>query len=103
MKKISPPSPITKPIFDEALRREKVIKDIVSKMTFKVGDVVKPVAPREQFVYGNDILVEKVCDSYGKYGKNEKWPEHDNPLLVHAYSRTKDTRFTCTVNFLQKV
>lgn len=92
-----------KPIFDEAIRRDKVIKAIVSKLEYRVGDVVKPTNEVDAEMYGNDILVEKICDTYGKYGKNEKWPEHDNPMLIHAYSKTKDTRFTCTANYLQKL
>lgn len=73
------------------------------KMPYKIGDITKPVSPKEVDIYGDKIIVEKICDSYGKYGKNDKWPEHDNPMIVHAHSVKNDIRFTCTVNYLQKV
>lgn len=92
-----------KPIFDEAIRRDKVIKDIVNKLVYKVGDTTKPVNKKDVEEYGDVIVVEKICDTYGKYGRDEKWPEHDNPMIVHAYSKKKDIRFTCTTNYLQKV
>ena len=93
--------PPNKPIFDEALRRDKIIKNLVAAMPYCLGEWVVPANDEDIARYGNELLVEKVCDTYGKYGLKEKWPESDNPMLITAYSKRDNIRFFCTTNFLK--
>jgi hypothetical protein len=89
-----------KPMFEEAVRRDRVIKKLVAEMPYCLGEWVQPADRQAVDTYGDEILIEGVCDTYGKMGRKEKWPEHDNPMIISAYSKKNDLHFHCTVNFL---
>lgn len=93
-------SGITKNLFGEAMRRDRVIKKLLDEAGYKVGDIVECsiVSAREKY---GDIKVEKMLDSYIKMGKDEKWPESDCPFLVTCFSEKENIRFTCTVHYLR--
>lgn len=91
----------TTSIFQEANRRQNKILELVSKINYKEGDITKPALECNIPSYGSQIKVEKICDSYTKWGRSE-WPSSDMPHLVVAYSLDKNIRFSCTANFLIK-
>lgn len=100
---LAPPTDEKKTIFFEALRRDKLIKEIVSKIDYKEGDIVK-VSPnvKENIYKDHKIEVVRITRSYTQFGKNEKWPENDLPFLVHAYDKDGGVSFWCTANYLVK-
>jgi hypothetical protein len=77
---------------------------MAAECLYKPGDkvVISPdVIPN---IYGDDIEVISICDSYYKMGKLEKWPvDTDCPLIVHARAVSKKQNFFCTPNYLIKV
>lgn len=86
----------------ESLRRDRLIKDLVSKCKVKIGDICKPYDESLIEEYGDNIRVTHICDSYFKFGIKEKWPEGDNPMIIHAWSDKKDATFICTTEWLVK-
>jgi hypothetical protein len=88
-------------MFNEAQRRDKIIRERIAQIKYKEGDHVKPWCQKEIDVYGDDIVVIKICDTYAKFGKNEKWPANDYKLmLIHAFSRKTKENFWCTPLYL---
>ena len=89
-------------MFAEALRRDKIIKSLVEKCPYKVKDIVQPKDKEDEAVYGKEIEILRICNSYAQFGRKEPWPEGDGPLmLVHAYSKDKNQYLTCTINYLK--
>lgn len=74
---------------------------MVKNLQYCEGEWVVPAREEDVGTYGTEILVEKICDTYGKFGKNEKWPESDCPMIITAYSKTKQSRFYCTPGYLK--
>lgn len=87
-------------IFAEALRRDKIIRAMVKDIKYKVGDVCTPHDKKLYDEYGKDIEVTGICDTYVKYGRDEKWPKNDTPMIVHARSIKTGTNFICTPEWL---
>lgn len=90
-------------LFAEGLRRDRVIKTLVAELPYVKGDTVRPAKASHIDKYGNDLKVVAICDSYVKYGKDEKWPDSDLPMIIHVYSLKMDTTFMCTPNWIEKV
>jgi hypothetical protein len=88
-------------MFQEALRRDKIIKEEVEKLTYKVGDIVGISSEKGIKEYGEKVEVKNIMSSYHQFGRNEKWPEDDLPLIVTGYSLDKKLTFFCTVNYLK--
>jgi hypothetical protein len=82
------------------MRRDRVIKKLVAEIPYVEGEYVTPHSPEEREKYGSMIIVEKICDSYAKFGRTEKWPDDDVPFIVQAWSNSKLTRFNCTPGYL---
>jgi hypothetical protein len=94
--------PSKKTLFEEAQRRDLIVRNIAAKLTYGPGDWVTPNKPESVNEYGDRVKILRICDTYGKFGKDEVWPESDNPMIVHAWSEKLDTTFMCTANFLVK-
>lgn len=90
-------------MFLEAKRRDDIIRDLVSKMNYYVGDICRPFSNEEEDKYGNDIEVRYIADNYAAYGRHNDWPEDDHPKIVSAYSKKTQAEFICTTNYLIKV
>jgi hypothetical protein len=91
-----------KTLFKEAQRRDSIIKKLAAECPYKRGDVVKPSISENEKEYGINIQVVNIIDSYGKFGKNEIWPESDKPMIVYAFSEKGNCHFFCTTNYLKK-
>jgi len=61
-------------------RRDKLIKDQISKAKFKFGDTVYPASQENMDMYGR-CLVVNVIDSYKQCDHIERWPETDIPWM----------------------
>lgn len=91
---------MTSGMLQESLRRDSIIKELAKTCNYKVGDMVKPTDPDSIKVYGSDIYIESICDSYTKMGVNEVWPPNDCPMIVTAWSEKTKGRFICTPKYL---
>lgn len=91
-----------KTLFEEAQRRDKIVRSLAEKCGLKEGDLAIPAHPEKREMYGDKIRIIKVTDSYGKFGRDEVWPENDNPMIIHAFSEKLQDHFICTVGFLVK-
>jgi uncharacterized protein YfaT (DUF1175 family) len=88
-------------MMQEAKRRDARVKELYAKCPYRPGDTCIPVDAEEAELYG-EVRVVAIADSYSKFGKHEKWPESDNPMLVSfASAKTHETMW-CTTNFLRK-
>ena len=91
-----------KQLFDEAVRRDKIIKTLVEGVTYKENDRVMFVRPADEKKYGKHVIIEKILKSYGQWPKNEPWPDNDNPMIVHLVIKDKDDeRLFCTTNYVK--
>lgn len=91
-----------KTLFEEAQRRDLIVRNLAATLTYGPGDWVQPTKPGVAHEYGDRIKILRICDTYGKFGKDEVWPESDNPMIVHAWSEKLNSTFMCTTNFLTK-
>lgn len=89
-------------IMAESVRRENLVRKLYSECPYRPGDTVVPSNSDLVKQYGEKIMVLSIVDTYAKFGKNEKWPQSDNPLLVTAKSYDKDMTFICSTDFLMK-
>lgn len=89
-------------MFEEAKRRDQIVRNLAAKLNYGPGDTVTPSTKEAAEQYGEDIRVVKICDTYGKFGKDERWPDSDNPMIVHAWSDKLNQSLVCTVGFLVK-
>lgn len=81
--------------------RDNIIKKLAAACPYAEGEVVTPHSQEERDKWGTEIVVEKICDSYAKYGKGTDWPkDNSEPLIVTAYNKAKAARFFCTVGYL---
>lgn len=84
--------------FQEARRRDNIIKQLVKDCPYQAGDIVGVNSDAGKSLYGNKIQVIRIAQNYVQLGAKE-WPEKgDNPLIVSA-SNGKET-FFCTTNYL---
>ena len=88
-------------MFAEAQRRNNIIQRMAAECKYKKGDVVKVSDDVKPNVYGDNVQVISILDSYDKFGKNETWPKNDCPLIVHAFSEAKNQYFFCTPGYLE--
>lgn len=98
-KPIHQPISILSKIASESKRREKIIADIISKMKVKEGETYECFTEQAREELGI-IRVEKICDSYAKYGKAD-WPEDDHPALITGYSAKTNSRYFLSEGYLK--
>jgi hypothetical protein len=90
-----------KKLFDEALRRDKTIKELLKDCKYTVGERVMFVRPVDEKKYGSVVYVTKIVESYGQWPRNEEWPDNDNPMIVHLIVEDKGNEpLFCTVNMV---
>ena len=87
-------------LFKEAQRRDKIIKALVKGINYVEGEIVTPYNQEGRDKWGEQLIVEKICDSYALYGKNEDWPKNDTPFLITCYNKDKAARFNCTPGYV---
>lgn len=86
-------------IFNEARRRNKIIKELVKEFKYKSGDVVECSNPQDQARWGACTIIS-VVDDYMYMEKDHKWPPNDNPMIVTASSQEGEI-FYATTNYFQ--
>jgi hypothetical protein len=89
-------------LIQESKRRDNIIREKARLCPYKVGDNVIPKDAVLKEKYGT-MYVAGICKSYAEYGKDTKWPEHDNPLIVTATSEDGLKSMFCSVELLEKV
>lgn len=90
-----------KKLFDEACRRDKIIKDLFASCTYKEKDRVMFINPKDDLKYGKDPYVTKIISSYAQWPKNEPWPDNDNPMIVTLFVQDKAETLFCTTNLVK--
>lgn len=86
---------------NEAMRRDSLIRKMAGECKFKVGDRVTFVSDESKEKYG-ELTVEGICQNYAEYGRS-KWPDHDCPLIVTAFSEKLNSRLHCSHQTLKKI
>ena len=82
--------------------RQNIIDTLLKECKYSVGDIVQPVNDVGKKKYTGKIVVTNILTKYSQFGKDEKWPDSNNPMIVEA--KCEDgTFFWCTVNYLEKV
>lgn len=88
-------------MFNEASRREAIIKGLVKDLPYKLGDIVIPSDDSEYEKIG-DLRVTAIADTYAKFGKKEKWPDNDVPMIIHVWCDKQKQVYFCSTNYLKK-
>jgi hypothetical protein len=83
-------------LFKQAKEREARIKEMLSGISYVEGETVTPYIQAERDKWGDRLTVEKICDSYAKFGKNEDWPKSNSPMIITVYNSITRVRFHCT-------
>ena len=86
-------------IYNEAKRRNNIIKQLVKEFKYKSGDVVECKNPADQTRWGQCTIIS-VLDDYQHMEKDHKWPANDNPMIVTASSNVGEI-FYATTNYFQ--
>lgn len=86
-------------IYNEAKRRNNIIKQLVKEFKYKSGDVVECKNPQDQAKWGSCTIIS-VLDDYQHMEKDHKWPANDNPMIVTASSNVGEI-FYATTNYFQ--
>ena len=94
-----PPPSQSSDIQKEVERRCQVVKDLVTNLPYKEGDICE-ARGEDKEKYG-DIRILNIARSYAELGAAYEW-RSDNPMLVYATSLKDSSKFFCTVNFLEK-
>ncbi len=87
-------------LFKQAKTRDARIKALVKNLSYVEGEYVSPLTQAGRDKWGEQVVVEKICDSYAKMGKDEEWPANNTPFLITAWSDKENTRFFCTPGYL---
>lgn len=93
--------PKTTTLFNDAIRKDSIIKKLVASISYKAGDICCPVETSDVEEWGHKIEVVHITQSYSLMGRDENWPENDNPLIVYCFSEKANKHFFCTTNFLK--
>lgn len=87
---------------EEYKRRNDIVRKMWNDCPYRPGAKLWPSNPDKAAIYG-EVNVTMICYSYSQMD-NDKWPENDNPLIVHATANMNGHKynFFCTTNFLQE-
>ena len=100
----SPAAPVNQPyvtnlaIYNEAKRRNSIIKDLVKEFKHKKGDKLECVNDQDITRWGECTLIS-IVDDYQHMEKDHKWPANDNPMIVTASSAEGEIFFATTNYF----
>lgn len=82
--------------------RQKILDTLIKDLKYTKGDKVTPVTEEGKKKYGTACVVTNLLTKYSQFGKDEKWPDTNNPMIVEC--RTEDgIIFWCTTNYMEKV
>lgn len=93
------PIPAHTDIYKEALRRDRVVRDLYSKCPYKVGEVCF-ISTSGKKSYGTAATILSIAKCYADLGKDYEW-KNDNPMIVYAISDTGQ-HFFCSVDYLTR-
>jgi hypothetical protein len=93
------PAVSTGTVYQEVLRRDKVIKDLVKEFKHVVGDEIEPKHEDDLKKYGV-CKVLGICSEYIHLEKDFKWPKNDNPMIITASSDNGEI-FYATTNYFK--
>lgn len=99
----SPHLPATTPnneVYQEVLRKDKIIKELVAAFKHPVGAEVEPKSA-EHFLKWGKCKILGICSEYIHLEKDFKWPKGDNPMIVTACSEAGEI-FYATTNFFKE-
>ena len=82
-----------------AMKRDHIIKTLLSEIDYKIGDEVVPANPE---VEKKKATVIDIVKNYCEFNSDYKWPKSDNPLIVTCMTEDKCI-YTCTTNYVKKV
>lgn len=85
-------------IYNEAKRRNGIIKDLVKTFNYKKGDKVECANPADTAKWGQCTIMG-ILDDYQHMEKDHKWPPNDNPLIVTAAAEDGSIFFATTNYF----
>ncbi len=87
-------------VYQEVMRRDKLIKELVNAFKHKVGDEIEP-AKQEDFDKYGKCTIMGICAAYIHLEKDFKWPKNDNPMIVTASSENGEI-FYATTNYFKQ-
>jgi len=82
-------------------RRDEIVKDLISKCSFRIGDTCYPPSKEEYEKMGKCLIVGRIL-SYIEIDHNNDWPPNDNPMLlsiVEQKDELRDQIINCTTNW----
>jgi len=81
-----------------AMRRDHIIKTLLSEVNYKIGDTV---VPADKTIAQQKATVIDIVKNYCEFNSDYKWPKSDNPLIVTCQKEDGHI-YTCTTNYLEK-
>jgi hypothetical protein len=87
-------------VYQEVLRRDKVIKDLVKGFKHVVGAKVAPKNDADFDKWGMCQIIG-ICSEYIHLEKDFKWPKNDNPMIITASSENGEI-FYATTNYFKE-
>jgi len=82
-------------VYNEARRRDNIIKELVKEFKMVEGQIVKPTATNQEYI------INAICRSYAHMGNDVDWPASDNPMIVTITSTKDQSVCFCTTNYLK--
>ena len=82
-------------LFNEARRRDNIVKTLVNEFKMTEGQVVL------SSVSDKEYIINKICRTYAHMGKEADWPKNDNPMIVTITSTEDGSISFCTTNYLK--
>lgn len=86
-------------VYQEVLRRDKIIKDLVKEFKHKPGDELVPKHQDDVDKWGKCTMISIVND-YIHMEKDHKWPKNDNPLILTVSAESGELFYATTNYFL---
>lgn len=88
-------------LWDETIRRDKIIRELFAKCPYKVGDQVMFCHEKDEKKYGKTLTVTKIIATYAQWSRQEQWPDNDNPMIVHVLVKETAEILFCTTNMVK--
>ncbi len=93
------PAAVNTTVYQEVMRRDKVVKDLVKDFKHVVGSRVEPKNDADVTKWGTCTVIG-ICSEYIHLEKDHKWPKNDNPMIITASSESGEI-FYATTNFFK--
>ena len=98
----TPVNNVVQSISDEAKRRDDIVRKLYQEFPLNPGDTATPSDETIAKKVGMKLIIMAVAKSYADLGKDDKWPEDNNPLMVHIKSYDKNCDFFVTTNAIKR-